>query len=220
MSMTRRGFCRTLGAGGILSQAPLRRRTARRPDADARRPPRTARTSATCIHSCNSRPIDRGWNCLSCSPRFAISRHGRRRRAPECSTSCSTLRRRVASGGGHSPHRPGRLYRGVLTFQTTPDLRVPGYVLIPKKATLPAPGLVVLHCHGGAYVWGKEKVVAVENEAGLAVGVQAATLRRNEHRERAGAPRLRGHHHRHVLLGRAAHAAGRRILRRIASRRG
>ena len=51
-----------------------------------------------------------------------------------------------------------------LTFQTTPDLRVPGYVLIPKKASLPAPGLVVLHCHGGAYVWGKEKVVAVDNE--------------------------------------------------------
>jgi len=51
-----------------------------------------------------------------------------------------------------------------LTFQTTPDLRVPGYVLIPKKASLPAPGLVVLHCHGGAYVWGKEKVIAVDNE--------------------------------------------------------
>src|SRR4029078_6236642 len=51
-----------------------------------------------------------------------------------------------------------------LAFQTTPDLRVPAYVLVPKKASLPAPGLVVLHCHGGAYVWGKEKVVAVENE--------------------------------------------------------
>lgn len=51
-----------------------------------------------------------------------------------------------------------------LTFQTTPDLRVPAYVLIPKNATRPAPGLVVLHCHGGAYVWGKEKVVALDNE--------------------------------------------------------
>ena len=51
-----------------------------------------------------------------------------------------------------------------LTFQTTPDLRVPAFVLIPKKASLPAPGLVVLHCHGGAYVWGKEKVVAIEDE--------------------------------------------------------
>jgi dienelactone hydrolase len=37
-------------------------------------------------------------------------------------------------------------------------------VLIPAKAKRPAPGLVVLHCHGGAYVWGKEKVVASDNE--------------------------------------------------------
>ncbi|MGB2713690.1 MAG: alpha/beta hydrolase family protein [Vicinamibacterales bacterium] len=51
-----------------------------------------------------------------------------------------------------------------LTFRTTPDLRVPAYLLIPKAATRPAPGVVLLHCHGGAYVWGKEKVVAVENE--------------------------------------------------------
>jgi dienelactone hydrolase len=51
-----------------------------------------------------------------------------------------------------------------LTFQTSPDLRVPAYVLIPKNVALPAPGVVVLHCHGGAYVWGKEKVVAIENE--------------------------------------------------------
>ena len=51
-----------------------------------------------------------------------------------------------------------------LTFQTTPDLRVPAYVLIPKNASFPAPGVVVLHCHGGAYVWGKEKVVATDNE--------------------------------------------------------
>ena len=52
----------------------------------------------------------------------------------------------------------------LLTFQTTPDLRVPAYVLIPKNAKLPAPGMVVLHDHGGFYVWGKEKVVALDNE--------------------------------------------------------
>jgi dienelactone hydrolase len=51
-----------------------------------------------------------------------------------------------------------------LTFQTTPDLRVPAYVLIPKKARLPAPGIVVLHCHGGVYLWGKEKVVEETRE--------------------------------------------------------
>ena len=51
-----------------------------------------------------------------------------------------------------------------LTFQTTPDLRVPAYVLIPKRATLPAPGIVLLHCHGGFYAWGKEKVVQLADE--------------------------------------------------------
>jgi dienelactone hydrolase len=46
-----------------------------------------------------------------------------------------------------------------LTFQTTPDLRPPAYLLIPKNAKLPAPGIVALHSHDGLYLWGKEKVV-------------------------------------------------------------
>jgi dienelactone hydrolase len=51
-----------------------------------------------------------------------------------------------------------------LTFQTTPDIRVPGYVLIPKNARLPVPGIVALHSHDGVYLWGKEKIVAIEQE--------------------------------------------------------
>jgi dienelactone hydrolase len=51
-----------------------------------------------------------------------------------------------------------------LTFQTAPDLRVPAYVLIPKKAKLPAPGIVALHSHDGRYLWGKEKLVENESE--------------------------------------------------------
>jgi len=51
-----------------------------------------------------------------------------------------------------------------LTFQTTPDLRVPAYVLVPKKARLPAPGIAALHSHDGVYLWGKEKVVEDEHE--------------------------------------------------------
>jgi dienelactone hydrolase len=46
-----------------------------------------------------------------------------------------------------------------LTFQTTPDLRVPAYVMIPKHAKLPAPGIVALHSHDGFYLWGKEKLI-------------------------------------------------------------
>jgi dienelactone hydrolase len=58
----------------------------------------------------------------------------------------------------------GEYVEEYLTFQTTPDLRVPAYVLIPKKAKLPAPGLVVLHDHGGFFLWGKEKVVEIDEE--------------------------------------------------------
>jgi dienelactone hydrolase len=51
-----------------------------------------------------------------------------------------------------------------LTFQTTPDLRVPAYVLVPKNVKLPAPGIVALHDHGGFYLWGKEKLIPSEGE--------------------------------------------------------
>ena len=49
-------------------------------------------------------------------------------------------------------------------FSTTPDLRVPAYVLVPKKAERPLPALVALHDHGGFYLWGKEKLVEINGE--------------------------------------------------------
>jgi dienelactone hydrolase len=55
-------------------------------------------------------------------------------------------------------------YEEHVTFQTTPDLRVPAFVLIPKRAKLPAPGIVALHDHGGFYVWGKEKLLEQPGE--------------------------------------------------------
>jgi dienelactone hydrolase len=49
-------------------------------------------------------------------------------------------------------------------FNTTPDIRVPAFVLVPKRAKRPAPALVALHDHGGFYVWGKEKLVELPDE--------------------------------------------------------
>jgi len=51
-----------------------------------------------------------------------------------------------------------------IEFNTTPDLRVPAYVLVPKQGQPPYPGLVALHDHGAFFVWGKEKIVAIEDE--------------------------------------------------------
>jgi dienelactone hydrolase len=49
--------------------------------------------------------------------------------------------------------------REKVLFNTSPHFRVPAYVLIPKKAKLPAPGIVDLHSHGGMFLFGKEKVI-------------------------------------------------------------
>lgn len=51
-----------------------------------------------------------------------------------------------------------------LTFQTTPDLRIPACVLVPKHARFPAPGILALHSHDGIYLWGKEKLVENDHE--------------------------------------------------------
>ena len=39
---------------------------------------------------------------------------------------------------------------------------MPAYVLVPKNAKLPAPAIVALHDHGAFYLWGKEKLVELE----------------------------------------------------------
>ena len=58
----------------------------------------------------------------------------------------------------------GDYVREYLRFHTTPNIEVPAYFLIPKHAKFPVPAVVALHCHGGFYYWGKEKIVETENE--------------------------------------------------------
>jgi len=58
----------------------------------------------------------------------------------------------------------GDYFQESVYFNTTPDIRVPAFVLVPKRAKLPAPGIVALHDHGGFYFWGKEKLVALDDE--------------------------------------------------------
>ena len=58
----------------------------------------------------------------------------------------------------------GDYVREKVVFNTTPDLRIPAYVLIPKDLKGKAPAVVALHDHGGFYLWGKEKIVETENE--------------------------------------------------------
>ena len=56
-----------------------------------------------------------------------------------------------------------------ITFRTTPQARAPATVLIPKGRKPPFPGVVVLHDHGGFYLWGREKVVQTDRDPAVLV---------------------------------------------------
>ena len=60
----------------------------------------------------------------------------------------------------------GSYTREKIYFNTTPELRVPAYVLLPKNrgSSGKAPAIVALHDHGGFYRWGKEKLVRTDDE--------------------------------------------------------
>ena len=162
--LTRRGFCRSLGASGVLSTASF----ALNDVAELMQISAPAQDSP---HIGNLYPFvqqqaDRSRLELSfLSPQYRdLASWQRRARArvlehlfysPAAVAAAPEIIRRTDRGDHFEEY---------LTFRTTPDVRVPAYVLIPKNVTRPAPALVVLHCHGGAYVWGKEKVVAVEHE--------------------------------------------------------
>ncbi len=55
-------------------------------------------------------------------------------------------------------------FQETIYFNTTPDLRIPAVLLIPKNHKKPAPAIVALHDHGGFYFWGKEKLLETPEE--------------------------------------------------------
>jgi dienelactone hydrolase len=58
----------------------------------------------------------------------------------------------------------GTYTREKVRFNTTPDLQVPAFVLVPKDPPRPLPAVVALHDHGGFYLWGKEKILELPDE--------------------------------------------------------
>lgn len=166
MSLSRRRFCQSLTGSGLLAQPALRAAVS----APLLQQPRTA-TAAAGPHIGSLYPFvqqqaDRSNLELSfLQPEFRdlVTWQTKARATvlerlfyapPSVAPAANVIRREDR----------GDYVQEYLTFQTTPDLRVPAYVLIPKKAKLPAPGIVALHCHGGFYVWGKNKLVEVDNE--------------------------------------------------------
>ena len=99
------------------------------------------------------------------NPRFRALRHWKRQaRAklldllhyvpPQVEPNAETLEREDC----------GWYFREKVLFNTTPEIRVPAYVLVPKGRAKRFPAIVALHDHGAFYLWGKEKIVATEDQ--------------------------------------------------------
>src|SRR5262249_21828421 len=73
---------------------------------------------------------------------------------PPCDPAAETVER--VDGGDY--------IREKVWFNTTPDVRVPAFVLVPKHGPKRAPAIIALHDHGGFYLWGKEKIVEMTDE--------------------------------------------------------
>jgi dienelactone hydrolase len=73
---------------------------------------------------------------------------------PRCDLAAETVERVACDG----------YTRETVSFRTTPDIRVPAYVLVPNSLKGRAPAIVALHDHGGFYLWGKEKLVETADE--------------------------------------------------------
>jgi hypothetical protein len=103
----------------------------------------------------------------------------------------------------------GDYFQERVEFNTTPDIRVPAFVLIPKRARFPAPGIVALTTMAGS-TSGARKSWSSRTTSIPSSPTSSGSTTAAEHRERARARGVRGGRDRHVLLGRAPHAPGRR----------
>jgi dienelactone hydrolase len=52
-----------------------------------------------------------------------------------------------------------------ISFAVSSNERTPGYFARPKNADGPLPAVVALHCHGGFYAYGKEKIIPGPSDA-------------------------------------------------------
>ena len=66
----------------------------------------------------------------------------------------------------------GGYFRERILFNTSPQFKVPAFVLIPKKGRRPLPAIVDMHSHGGMFLFGKEKVVDLAPNHPAMVGYQ------------------------------------------------
>jgi len=156
MAISRRHFCAGLMAGGGLAATPSRAHGFSWPRLQGPVTP-------TGSHLGNLYPFVQGqanhskFELSFLRPSSQTFGAGSLERAPGFSNISSTPRPASIRNPSDPPHGQGGLCRGVLDLPD--DARHPraAYVLVPKRAQLPAPGIVVLHSHDGIYLWARRR---------------------------------------------------------------
>jgi dienelactone hydrolase len=164
--MNRRQFCEWLGASSVLAGTSRPFESASEPLRQAAAPGSATNSHIGTLYPFIQKQADRSIFELSfLHDRFRnLASWQKQARArvlqhlfyePPAASPAPQVARRQDRGAYIEEH---------LTFATTPDLRVPACVLIPKDVKQRAPGILLLHCHGGFYVWGKDKVLEQDDE--------------------------------------------------------
>ena len=60
-------------------------------------------------------------------------------------------------------------------FNSTPEIRIPAFFLKPRTYTGKLPAIIVMHEHGGAYYWGREKVYSMDHPCHALVNARHRT---------------------------------------------
>ncbi len=153
MPLTRRGFAAGLLAGlPALAQAPAGSQLG------SLYPPIQAIADASPLELSYLRPEFRDlatWQKLAREKLLDLLQYRPARLAPEV----KVISRRERDG----------FVEEQLTFRSTPQATVPATVLIPTGPKQPLPAVVVLHDHGGFYLWGREKVVQTNADSRVLV---------------------------------------------------
>ena len=66
----------------------------------------------------------------------------------------------------------------VIKISATPAYHIPAWVLVPAKRTGRLPAVVGIHCHGGRYTWGHEKLISHPDDSSALTEARAGTYGR------------------------------------------
>lgn len=156
---------RTTATAGVISMLGGRFTTARAGTGGNSAPGKAGASLGSLYPFIQSQAVKGEFPLSFLNPRFRSVRNWRKQARGKLLELLHYTPARTAPNPETVEHQDcGDYFRERVWFNTTPHVRVPAFVLVPKHLSKRAPAIVALHDHGAFYLWGREKIVAVEGE--------------------------------------------------------